>query len=130
MVLPFALLGVAEPAAAVVSLGFIGGLAVVALADAVGARASLAGIGVEMAAVNRMSKDREAKMELRIRNERQKKRQLRLALPLPREIESPQEDMRIELPAASEWSRLEWRWGSGRPARIIRLPASTTPADK
>ena len=44
------------------------------LADAIGARRSLAGIGVELPAVTRMSKDREAKLELRIRNERQQPR--------------------------------------------------------
>ena len=55
-----------------------------------------------------MSKDREARIELRIRNGRQQQMQLRLALALPREIESPVEVLLVELPAASEWSRLAW----------------------
>ena len=67
---------------------------------------SLAGIGVELPAVVRMSKDREAKVELRIRNERQQKKNLRLALAWPREIKAAEEDMDAALPADSEWSRL------------------------
>jgi uncharacterized protein (DUF58 family) len=114
VVLPFALLGAVVPAALLLSLACIGGFFIVALADAVAARASLAGIGVELPEVVRMSKDREAKIELRIRNERQQQKRLRLALALPREIESPQEDLLVALPAGSEWSRLIWpclpRW--------------------
>jgi uncharacterized protein (DUF58 family) len=108
VVLPFALLGAVEPAALIVSLACIGALVIVALADAVAARTSLAGISVELPKVVRISKDREAKLELRIRNERQTQRRLRFALALPREIESRQEDLLVELPAASEWSRLAW----------------------
>jgi uncharacterized protein (DUF58 family) len=108
VVLPFALLGAVEPAALIVSLAFIGALVIMALADAVAARTSLAGISVELPEIVRMSKDREAKLELRIRNERQIQKRLRLALALPREIESAQEDLLVELPAASEWSRLAW----------------------
>ena len=62
-------------------------------------RASLAGISLQLPAVARMSKDREAKLEVRIRNERQRAKTLRLALALPREIESRQEDAWIALPA-------------------------------
>jgi uncharacterized protein (DUF58 family) len=108
VVLPFALLAAAEPGAWIISSVFIGGLLVVAIADAIWTNAALAGINVELPAVNRMSKDRNTRMELRIHNERQKRRLLRLAPVLPREIQSPQEDMHIELPEASEWSRLSW----------------------
>src|ERR1051325_10754257 len=108
VVLPFALLGAADPAAMALSFGCIGIFIAIVLADAVRARASLAGISVELPEVVRMSKDREAKVELRVRNVPQKPRLLRLALPMPSEIESPQEDLRVQLPAASEWSRLAW----------------------
>jgi uncharacterized protein (DUF58 family) len=108
VVLPFSLLGAVEPAVAGVSLLFIGALAVVALADAIGAGRSLAGIGVELPPVARMSKDREGKLDLRIRNERQHQRRLRVALALPREIQTAAEDMQIVLPRESEWSRLAW----------------------
>ncbi|HEY5040943.1 MAG TPA: DUF58 domain-containing protein, partial [Verrucomicrobiae bacterium] len=75
---------------------------------AVGARTSLAGIGVELPPVARMSKDREGKLELRIHNERQQSKNLRLALAWPREIKTENEEMETVLPAQSEWSRLTW----------------------
>ena len=108
VVLPFALLGAVEPASAGISLAAIGGLFALALADAAGSRATLAGISLQLPAVARMSKDREAKLEVRIRNERQRAKNLRLALALPREVESPQEDAWVTLPRDSEWSRLAW----------------------
>jgi uncharacterized protein (DUF58 family) len=108
VVLPFSLIGMEDPAAALVSWLAIGGLAALAVVDALGARAALAGLSVEMPAVARLSKDRQAKLEVRIRNPRQKPRILRLALGLPREIESLQEDALVALPAGSEWSRFAW----------------------
>jgi len=106
IVLPFALLAAVVPAAAPVSLLLIAALVLLALADAVGSSKSLGGIGVELPAVARMSKDREAKLELRIRNERQTARILRLALAWPREIKPAEEIVETVLPAQSEWSRL------------------------
>ena len=108
VVLPFSLLGAVEPGAAVISLAAIGGLLALALVDAVGSRSSLDGISLQLPEVARMSKDREAKLEVRIRNERLRPKNLRLALALPREIESSQEDAWVELPRDSEWSRLTW----------------------
>jgi len=104
VVLPFSILGAFGPATAAVALAAVGGLALVLIADALGARRQLAGLGIEMAAVTRMSKDREAKLELRIRNDRQKGRKVRIGLALPVEIESPKEDVEVELPLQSVWS--------------------------
>jgi len=108
VVLPFALIGAVSPPAARVSLLCIGGLLAVVLADAIGAGRSLAGIGVTLPAIARMSRDREAKLELRIRNERQRQRHLRVALAWPREIRTASETLDALLPAQSEWSRLAW----------------------
>jgi len=108
IVLPFAFLVAVSPGATSVALAFIGGLFSVAVADAIGARKNLAGIGVELPAVARMSKDREAKLELRIRNGQQRRRTLRLGLPWPREIKAAREEWDAILPAESEWSRLAW----------------------
>ncbi len=108
VVLPFAFLAAVAPNAAAVSLLFIAGLFLVAAVDAFGARKGLAGIGVELPALARMSKDREAKLELRIRNETQRSRTLRLGLPWPREIKAASEELVTLLPAQSEWSRLTW----------------------
>ena len=108
IVLPFALLGAVVPGALVISLGVIGALFLAAVLDALLSTKALAGIHVELPPVNRMSKDREAKLEIRIRNERQLSRTLRIALPLPRDFASTDEQMDIVLPAQSEWSRLVW----------------------
>jgi uncharacterized protein (DUF58 family) len=108
IVLPFALLGAVVPGALAISLGIIGILFVVVIIDALWSSKALAGIHIELADVIRMSKDREAKLEIRVRNERQVQRTLRLALPLPREIASDVEQMDVILPAQSEWSRLVW----------------------
>ncbi len=108
VVLPFSVLGAIEPAAEAVSVAMIGGLAALALVDALRARTSLAGISLALPEVARMSKDRESNLEIRIRNERQKPKTLRLALGLPREIVSVQEDALVALPRDSEWSRVTW----------------------
>lgn len=108
VVLPFALLAAIEPAALLLALACITGLVLVALGDAVGARRSLHGIGVELPPVVRLSKDRESKIELRLRNQLQKQKRLRVAIALPAEFTSPQEDLPVQLPADTEWSRLQW----------------------
>jgi uncharacterized protein (DUF58 family) len=108
LVVPFMLLGAIEPAAVMVSAGCIGAFCVVVLADGIMARTGLDGITVTLPEVIRLSKDREAKLELRLQNERQTRKQLRVALALPRAMESSQEDLQVELPAGSEWSRLLW----------------------
>jgi uncharacterized protein (DUF58 family) len=108
IVLPFALLGAVVPSSAAVSLLVISGLFLIVIADAVRAQKSLAGVGVELPPVTRMSKDREGKLELRIRNERQTQKKLRVALAWPLEIKSDGEELETILPAQSEWSRLAW----------------------
>ncbi len=108
VVVPFALLGAVESSATAISFACIGGLIAVVAVDAIAGRSALAGISLELPAVARVSKDREARLELRIRNERRRRRRLRLALAFPREIDSPQEDVPVALPADSEWSRQEW----------------------
>ena len=60
--LPFALLAAVVPASAAVALWLIGGLVLLALADAVGAAFSLQGIGLELPPVVRLSKDRPGKL--------------------------------------------------------------------
>jgi len=108
VVLPFAALGALEPVAMPLAIGLIGLFIIAALADAVGARNVLAGISLELPAISRMSKDRSASLEMRVRNQRQKQRVLRVALALPRELQSAHEDVIVALPEGSEWSRLSW----------------------
>src|SRR6185369_5213982 len=76
--------------------------------DALRARRVLAGVSVQLPPLARMSKDRDAKLEVRIQNSRQRRASLRLALALPREITSAQQEITIVLPSTSEWSRFSW----------------------
>jgi uncharacterized protein (DUF58 family) len=108
VVLPGSLLVAFEPSALGLGVGAMSVLALVAVIDAFGARAGLAGLSVELPNIVRMSKDRPAKLEIRIRNTRQKSKTLRLALPLPREIQSAQEDALVALPPESEWAKVDW----------------------
>jgi uncharacterized protein (DUF58 family) len=114
VVLPFSFLGGAEPVAAWLSFVILGLFAVLAIADALAARRALAGVGVELPPLVRMSKDRETGLEVRVKNARQRVKTLRLALVLPPEVRSPQETASVSLPAGQEWSRFSW---SCRPAR-------------
>jgi uncharacterized protein (DUF58 family) len=106
IVLPFALLASIAPASAAASLVLIGALFVTAIVDAFGGIKNLAGISLELAPIVRMSKGREAKIELRIRNERQRKKNVRVALAWPRQIKPVDEEIEAALPADSEWSRI------------------------
>jgi uncharacterized protein (DUF58 family) len=108
IVLPFAFLAAVSPAALGASVLFIGALFLVAIADAFVARKNLGGIGIELPAISRMSKDREGKLELRIHNEQQRQHLLRVGLPWPREINAGSAELDAILPAQSEWSRLIW----------------------
>jgi uncharacterized protein (DUF58 family) len=106
IVLPFALLAAVAPASVMASLLLIGVFFLVAMADAIGARQNLGGIAVELPPIARMSKDRPARLELRIFNSRQHSRNLRVALAWPREIKAADEELDVALPANSEWSRV------------------------
>jgi uncharacterized protein (DUF58 family) len=108
IVLPFSLLAAVEKAAANVSFGLIGVMILAALVDAILGRSSLAGVSLDLPPIVRMSKDRESKIEIRIKNVSQQSRKLRLGLPFPREIHCPQEEMDVNLPKDTEWSRLTW----------------------
>ncbi len=109
IVLPFAYLGTIESRASLVAVVAIALLAGLAILDAIMARTRLRGITVQLPTIARVSKDRETGLEVRIRNESQKSLRVGMALALPREIESNQERLDIELPSACEWSRLVWK---------------------
>ena len=106
IVLPFALLAAVAPGSFAVALFIIAAFILVAAGDAAGGRKNLAGIGVDLPPILRMSKGRAAKIEMRIHNERQQRRHLRVALAWPREITPENEAMDTVLPAGFAWSRL------------------------
>ena len=104
IVLPFALIAAVAPASAAVALLLISVFVLVVAIDAFSSGKSLAGLGVELPTIVRMSTGRAAKVELRIRNERQQKKNLRVALAWPREIKPAEEEIDVALPVGSEWS--------------------------
>jgi len=106
IVLPFALLAGVAPASTVACLLLIGVFALLVIADSFGGIKNLAGIRVALPEIVRMSKGREARVELRIQNERRQKRNLRVALAWPREIQAVDAEIEAALPADSEWSQV------------------------
>jgi uncharacterized protein (DUF58 family) len=108
VVLPLTLVVAAVPGQSYLCSGLAAIFLMIVVSDAVSARRSLAGIGVALPTVVRMSKDREGKIEVRIQNQHGRVRSLRLALGLPAEIPPTAEEMDILLPEGLEWSRLLW----------------------
>src|ERR1051325_4751593 len=97
LALPFATVAGVLPELAPVALIAIGVLVVAVLFDAVFAFGSLNGLSVEGEETVRLSKDRAGEIELVFKNEGSNNRVLKIGLPLPREVESPQEEMLVEV---------------------------------
>jgi uncharacterized protein (DUF58 family) len=105
---PFAALGSAHSAAFWTGLAVVGVFLLLLAADAFLSRNGLRGIDVDLPVVVRTSKDREAMLEMHIRNASQQARSIRVALGLPLELASAREEIPVMLPAGSEWSRMPW----------------------
>lgn len=94
------------PAPAGVWALILGILAAAALIDVALSAGRLDGVEVEATGVIRLTKDRAGRIELRVRNESGHQRLLRVGLPLPPEIESPDETIETMLAAGAKVSRL------------------------
>jgi uncharacterized protein (DUF58 family) len=105
--LPAALLVAAAPSAAPIAIVLASALGIAVVADAWLARGSLAGIGIELPLVARMSKDRQNKLDVQIRNETKRGRTLRIALNWPYEVPPSPDELAVILPA-SGLSHLSW----------------------
>jgi uncharacterized protein (DUF58 family) len=108
VVLPFATLGALYPEGLLMAAVLIAVTVGLALLDAALASGALEGIQLQLPEVVRLSKDRWGSIELMIANAGQKGRRLRLGLAFPREIQPRHEDLPVELPPSTQWSRLEW----------------------
>jgi len=106
--LPLALLAAISPAAGPICLALTGLLILIAAADAVAAGSSLNGIGIELPAIARMSKDRKTPLDVRIKNEQSRKKTLRIALGLPLEVRGEVDEVDLLLPGEAVWSSLTW----------------------
>ena len=107
-VLPFSALGAVYPEALLFSMVMIAGFLALALWDAARVCGKLDGISLEVPELLRVSKDRAAVIAVTVRNERRKSLRLRLGLALPRELQSPNEDVLVLLPDGAEAARLDW----------------------
>lgn len=108
VVLPFAAVGATLPGAWPIAAVLIGGLAALAIFDALIAPRALAGIRVVLPELVRLQKDRQGSIEVRVENPATTGRPLRLGLGLPAEITSPASERITQLPAGAVLSRLEW----------------------
>jgi uncharacterized protein (DUF58 family) len=80
-------------------------LILIALLDAAVAPLRLRNIGVGLAPMVRMTRNRESSLEVNLTNTKRQAGTLRLGFPFPREISSPQEDLFVVLPKGAESSR-------------------------
>jgi len=108
VVLPSALLAAVAQSLSPMAVACVVLFLAIAALDAVLGFGGLEGIEVLLPAVVRLNKDRDGAIEIQIKNDRQNARFLRLGLALPREFSAPQEDLQVQLPGQSLWSRLTW----------------------
>jgi uncharacterized protein (DUF58 family) len=108
VVVPFSALGAVSAEAFLLSAVLIAAGLAVALFDAATAFGRLDGLAVELPALLRVSQDRAVSLLVKVRNERRRALRLRLGLALPRELESPNEEVLVTLPEGAERSSLEW----------------------
>lgn len=107
-VLPFSALGAVYPEAFLFSVAIIAGFVAVALVDATLALGKLDGVSLQLPEIVRVSKERPAVIPVTVRHQRQRSLRVRLGLALPRELQSPGEDVVVRLPEGVEDSCLDW----------------------
>ncbi len=108
LVAPFATLAGVLPDATPLAALLIGGFLATVLFDALFAFRAVQDFSVECAPTVRLSKDRTGELELLFKNTTPAARRLRFGLPLPADIQSPQEDLLVEIPGAGKTSRVGW----------------------
>ena len=109
LVVPFATVAGVAPGMAPLAVLLIGAFVAAVLVDALLAFRAVEDLSVECAETVRLSKDRPGELELWFKNTAPANRVLRFGLPLPRDIESPQEDLLVEIPGAGKSSRIGWQ---------------------
>jgi len=122
ILVPFSLLGAADPRTAWFAFAVIGAFGLLAAWDAFRGRPLLKGLSVESPKIARMSRDRDGKIEVRIRNPLPDGMAVTIGLAFPRELQTEQGELSVSLPPGSEWSRLQWPC---RPLKRGRLRIAT-----
>jgi len=92
-------------------------IAVMAVFDAAMGRRSLSGIRVELPAMVRVFKDRDAEIRVRILNASRHTKRVRIGITAPDGIEAQDEEHRVELPGGAEAAEFSWRISPRRRGR-------------
>jgi uncharacterized protein (DUF58 family) len=108
LVAPLAALAGLWPASLPPALLLIGLLVVLVLFDAACAPGRLDHLSVEADPVTRLSKDRPGHLALYFNNDTARDREIRIGLPLPREVESDREELRVLVPGGKRRSLARW----------------------
>ncbi len=108
VVVPFAALGAAVPAAAAPGALLMAAWAALALLDAALSAGRLDGVSAELDEVTRLAKNHAGRVAVRVRSERRAFPRLRLGLAVPRAVGSEQEELAVALPETGRIFRAEW----------------------
>jgi uncharacterized protein (DUF58 family) len=106
---PFATVAGLLPDAAPFAILLMVAFVAVVLLDAVLAFRSVQGLTIKCADIVRLSKDRASEIELQCTNQAAGDGLLRMGIALPREIESEQEELLVEVPGEGKLSRIAWK---------------------
>ncbi len=108
VLLPFGTLAGMDTPARPFALGAVVVFLLLITIDVLFALRGLRGLTVELPETTRGSRDRDARLLVRVRNERLVARTLRIALELPPALQPSCDEMLVELPAGSEWAQFDW----------------------
>ena len=108
VIVPLAALGGVWPASLPPGVVLIALLVVIVLFDAALALNRLEQLTVECDPVVRLSKDRAGHIALYFNNPLPQDREIKIGLPLPREIESPVEELEVRVPGGKPRSFVRW----------------------
>ncbi|MBZ5601356.1 MAG: DUF58 domain-containing protein, partial [Acidobacteriia bacterium] len=116
---PAAMVAALVPGARWIAIASIALIAIAALIDAVQRRRALGGIRVELPALARFFKDRDAEIRVRVRNESRTSRRVRIGIVAPEGIEAVSEDQQVDLPQDSDAAEFVWRATPRRRGRYV-----------
>ena len=106
--LPVVAAGAALPGAGRASLVLLALWLVLVLADVLAAGSRTRNVKASLPELVRLSKDRDGEINLKLEHENVKARRIRIGLPFPREIESREPVVTVDLPKNAPASHLAW----------------------
>ena len=100
-------------------IGIIGLLVSRVFVDALMRHRALAGIRVEMPALVRFFKDREAEIRICVHNPSKYARRLRIGIAAPEGLRTPDEERTVDLPPGADLAEFSWTWMPQRRGRYL-----------